>query len=95
MNFFTIVFCLLLGPRLVLLWSALWSDWYNAFESGWLAFLAWVFLPWTSLAWMCIYFNNDGQITGGYLILFIISIILDLGSNSSSGGTKIVIRRGG
>jgi hypothetical protein len=35
--------------------------------------------PNTSLAWMYIYFNNAGQLQGGYLILLIFAILFDIG----------------
>jgi hypothetical protein len=80
-----IALLLMLGPRLFLVGVWLLTDWYGAFESGLIALLGWLFLPYTSLAWMYIYFRNDGQIQGGYLILFILGILFDLGVFSGSG----------
>jgi len=62
-----------IGPRFVLLLSWLLSwGWYDAFETTLVAFLGWLFMPWTSLAWMYIFFHNEGQISGEYLILMIL-----------------------
>ena len=38
-----------------------------------MAFLGWLFLPYTSLAWMYIFFHNGGRIEGGYLVLLILA----------------------
>jgi hypothetical protein len=74
-----VVLLLLISPRLVLVAAWLFTNWYNAFESGFVAFLGWVFLPYTSLAWMYIFFNNGGRIEGGYLVLLILAILFDIG----------------
>ena len=73
-----------LGPRFVLICAWLMTNWYDAFEVRWVAFLAWLFLPWTSLAWMYIYFSNAGDISGGYLVLMIMAVLLDIGAWGSN-----------
>ena len=78
---------MLLGPRLVLFVAWLSTNWYIAFDSRLVAFLGWLCLPYTSLAWMYTYFNNGGNISGGYLILIIIAILMDIGSNVGGGGS--------
>ena len=76
---------LMIGPRFVLFLSWLLSwGWYDAFESGLAAFVCWLFLPWTSLAYMYIYFNNDGVVAGSYLLLLICGVLLDVFSMFSS-----------
>ena len=82
-----VVMLLMLGPRFVLLCAWLMSNWYDAFDSTLIALVGWLFLPWTCLAWMYIHFNNAGEISGGYLLLFIIAIITDLGASFSSGNS--------
>ena len=78
-----------LGPRFVLILACMMSNWYDAFETGWMAFLAWIFMPWTSLAWMYIYFNNAGDISGGYLVLMIMSVIMDIGGWQSNRTVRV------
>ena len=68
----------------------LFSHWYNAFDSRLVAFLSWLFLPYTSLAWMYVYFNHGGQVQGGYLILGILAVLADLGV--FSGGHQAMSR---
>ena len=57
---------MLLGPRVFLVFVWLLTNWYAAFDSRLVAFLGWLFLPYTSMAWIYIFFNNAGQIQGGY-----------------------------
>lgn len=81
---------LLIGPRFVLFLAWLFSwGWYAAFDSRLIAFVCWLFLPWTSLAWMYVFFQNDGQIEGQYLLLIIAAVVVDVlsavsGRSSSS-----------
>jgi hypothetical protein len=77
---------LLISPRLFLFCVWLLSDWYNAFDSRLVAFLGWLFLPYTSLAWMYIFFHNGGRLEGGYLVLLILAVLVDIGV--FSGGHK-------
>lgn len=82
---------LFFGPRVVLVFAWFLSDWYAAFDSRLVAILGWVFLPWTSLAWMYTYFTNAGDVSGGYLLLFIASVLADIGV--FSGGATNLKRR--
>jgi hypothetical protein len=70
---------LLIGPRLFLIAVWLLTDWYTAFQSGVVALLGGLFLPYTSLAWMFIYFHNAGRLEGGYVVLLILAVLFDLG----------------
>lgn len=86
-----IVLLLLIGPRVALVAVWLLTNWYSAFDSGLVAFLGWVFLPYTSLAWMYTFFNNGGRVEGGYLVLLILAVLVDIGV--FSGGPKSMRRR--
>lgn len=82
---------LLVSPRLFLFGVWLLSDWYDAFDSRLVAFLGWLFLPYTSLAWMYIFFHNGGRLEGGYLVLLILAVLVDIGV--FSGGHKSMKNR--
>jgi len=82
---------MLLGPRVFLVFVWLLTNWYAAFDSRLIALLCWLFLPYTSLAWMFIYFNNAGQLQGGYLILLVLAVLFDIGV--FSGGHRAMKRR--
>ncbi|MDD9943550.1 MAG: hypothetical protein OXU20_21090, partial [Myxococcales bacterium] len=81
---------MLVGPRVVLFFGWLMSDWYDAFDSSLVALLGWVLMPWTSLAWMYTHFNNAGELGGGYLLLLILGVFFDLGS---VGGGRMAQRQ--
>ena len=74
-----VVLMMLLGPRVFLVFVWLLTNWYAAFDSRVVAFVGWIFLPYTSLAWMYIFFNNAGQLQVGYLVVLILAVLLDIG----------------
>jgi hypothetical protein len=74
-------------PRLALFIIWIVTNWYSAFDSSLVAFLGWLCLPYTSMAWMYIYFHNAGQVSGSYWILLIIGILMDVGSNLGGGAS--------
>jgi len=79
------------GPRVFLVFVWLLTNWYGAFDSRLVALLGWVFLPYTSIAWIYIYFQNAGQIQGGYLVLLVFAVLLDIGV--FSGGHRAMRNR--
>jgi hypothetical protein len=85
------VLILLIGPRLFLVAVWLSTNWYNAFDSRLVAFLGWLFLPYTSLAWMFIFFNNGGRVEGGSLVLLILGVLFDVGV--FSGGHQTIKKK--
>jgi hypothetical protein len=87
-----VILTMLLGPRVFLFAVWILTNWYAAFDSRLVAFLGWLFLPYTSLAWMYVHFHNGDQIQGGYLILMIFAILLDLGIFSSGGHRAMKMR---
>ncbi len=86
-----VVLISLLGPRLFLIGVWLLTNWYNAFNSTLVALLGWLFLPYISLAWMFIFFNNGGRIEGGYVVLLILAVLCDIGV--FSGGHRSMKNR--
>lgn len=85
---------LFVGPRVVLLFAWLLSDWYDAFDSSLVALLGWALLPWTSLAWMFTYFANSGELRGGYIVLLILGVLADLGAFGGGGAAASRQREG-
>jgi len=76
---------LFFGPRIFLIGVLFLTNWYNAFESNVIAFLGWLFFPYTSMAWMLTFFQNGGQVSGLYLVIMIIAVLVDLGVVGSGG----------
>jgi hypothetical protein len=85
------VLILLLGPRLFLMVAWVLTNWYDAFDSRLVAFLGWLFLPYTSMAWMYVFFNNEGRVEGGYIVLMILAVLFDIGV--FSGGHRSMKRQ--
>jgi hypothetical protein len=78
-----IALVLFFGPRVLLAVAWVLWNWYSAFDSTLLAIAGFIFLPWTSLAWMYTYFHNHGTLSGGYVVLVLVAAIVDLGSYGS------------
>lgn len=79
---------LFFGPRVVLFVAWLLSNWYDAFESRLVAFLGFCFLPWTSLAWMFVFFEHHGDVSGGYVLPLAAGLILDIGAYGGSQASR-------
>ena len=73
---------------LALAW--LFSDWYRAFSSTLVALIGFVFLPWTSLAWMFIFFRHHGDMGDGFVLLLAAGVVADF---TAYGGSHAARRR--
>lgn len=79
-----IALLMFVGPRVVLACAWLFSNWYQAFDSSLVAIAGWLLLPWTSLAWIYVHFHNQGVLSGGYALLLVLGVLLDLGTFGGS-----------
>lgn len=71
-------------PRLVLIVIAIFTDYISmAYETTIWPLLGWFFMPFTTLAYMAAMLNNNHEVSGGWLVLMIVAVIMDLGGNSS------------
>lgn len=77
---------LFLSPRIILVIGGIFGGWYwRAFDSVLLAILGWIFLPWTSLAYIFARLHNpSGEVEGMYLVLVVVAVLVDLGAFGSS-----------
>ncbi|GAB4163443.1 MAG: hypothetical protein Kow00107_10330 [Planctomycetota bacterium] len=76
----------LLGPRVFLLLSWLFTDWtFKAFEGKLWPLLGWLFMPWTTTAYMVIMIMNDHKIEGLWIGVLILGVIFDIGSWGAGG----------
>lgn len=80
-----IALLLFFGPRVALVAIWLFTNWYAAFSSTLIALAGFLFLPWTSLAWMWTFFHNGGALSGGYVVLVVLGVLADL---SAYGGHR-------
>lgn len=74
----------LLGPRAALLvwWFLQPVRWEQAFSSFLVAFLGFLFAPWTTLAWVLVY---PGGVKGFDIVIVGIGVIADLSTYSGGG----------
>ena len=72
-------------PRLIMLGIFIFSDWFSlAYTSVLWPVLGFVFMPYTTLAYMAAMLNNNHQLTGGWIVLMIAAVFIDLGGQGGS-----------
>jgi len=77
----------LLIPRVAILVIAIFTEYMSmAYETTIWPVLGWFFMPFTTLAYCAAMVNNEG-VTGGWIVLMIFAVILDLGSGGASAGS--------
>jgi uncharacterized membrane protein YccC len=61
------------------------TDWFGrAYETAIWPFLGFLFMPFTTLAYMAAMLNNNRQISGWWVVLIVVTVVLDLGSNKDT-----------
>jgi hypothetical protein len=76
-------------PRLVLICIALFTPWIgSAFTSMLWPILGFLFMPYTTLAYMAAMLNNHHSVDGGWLALVIVAALVDLGGQGRSARRK-------
>jgi hypothetical protein len=71
----------LISPRLALVAVWLFSDILSrAYDSWLLPLLGFFLLPWTTLAYACMWANGTNEISGFELFVVILAFVVDLGS---------------
>jgi hypothetical protein len=78
----------LMVPRVLIVAIALLTDWFGrSFESRMWPILGFVFMPYTTLAYLAAMMNNYHTLSGGWLAVFIVAILVDAG-HWGGGGLK-------
>ena len=78
-------------PRVLMLLVFLLTDWFaRAFQTQVWPIMGFVFMPYTTLAYLAAMLNNHHALSGGWLALFIVAIIVDVGH---WGGGGVAYRR--
>jgi hypothetical protein len=86
--------CLLLifavfSPRLVLALIAIFTHWFSAaFNTMLWPILGFFFMPYTTLAYMAAMLNNNHSVSGVWLLLLIVAVLIDLGVHHRSAVRK-------
>jgi hypothetical protein len=72
-------------PRLMLIIIALFTNWLSAAFSTFLwPILGFIFMPYTTLAYIAAMLNNHHSVSGGWLVVVIVAVLLDLGTHGGS-----------
>jgi hypothetical protein len=78
----------MLSPRFAIFLIWLFGDRMSyAFDSFWIGFIGFLFLPWTTLAWTVAYAPLAG-VTGFGWFIVILGFIIDIGSYSSAAQAR-------
>jgi len=73
-------------PRVVLVALILMTNWFSqGFQTWYWPLLGFLFMPYTTLGYLIAMIYNAGQLSGGYIVLMIVTVFLDLGMHSDSG----------
>lgn len=76
----------LLTPRILMVVAFLMTDWFNrAFETRLWPILGFVFMPYSTLAYLGAMLNNHHTLSGGWMALFMLAIVVDI-SHWGGGG---------
>ncbi|HUS57762.1 MAG TPA: hypothetical protein VM141_03840 [Planctomycetota bacterium] len=66
-------------PRVLMVFIAILTDWFPlAFRTTIWPLLGWVFMPYTTLAYMGAMLRN-GEVSGWWLVLVIFAVLVDIG----------------
>ncbi len=75
-------------PRVVMFFIYLLTDWFSRAYNGWaIPLLGFIFLPYTTLAYLAAQLN--GGLQGGWIVLLIIAVLADL---KGHGSTRTQVR---
>ncbi|MHC4600849.1 MAG: hypothetical protein ACYS47_17800 [Planctomycetota bacterium] len=85
----------LITPRIVMVGIWLTTDWFGrAYETTLWPVLGFIFMPYTSLAYMAAILNN-GRVSGLWILLLIVAIIADLSSDGEASRRRARKQRAG
>ena len=72
-------------PRFVIILIAVFTDWFSAAYNSLLwPILGFLFMPYTTLAYMAAMLKNHHTVDGGWLVLVIVAVFVDLGGQGHS-----------
>lgn len=79
-------------PRVTMFFIWALTDWFSqAYRTVVWPLLGFFFMPYTTLAYMVAMLRNNNQLTGGWIVLLVVAVIVDLGAYS--GGRAAQRRR--
>ena len=67
-------------PRGLMLLAFLMTDWFaRAFQTQVWPIMGFVFMPYTTLAYLTAMLNNNHTLSGGWLALLVVGVVVDVG----------------
>jgi hypothetical protein len=76
-------------PRFVMVMIAIFTHWFSAaFDTVLWPVLGFLFMPYTTLAYMAAMLNNNHTVNGGWLALVIIAALVDVGGQGGSARSR-------
>ena len=68
-------------PRVVMVFIWLLTDWFGrAFQTVLWPLLGFIFLPYTTLAYMAAMLNNNRSVSGIWLVVVVLAVLVDIGA---------------
>lgn len=78
----------LLLPRFAMILLFLFTDYLGrAYATALWPLLGFIFMPYTTLAYAWA-MNSNGSVSGGYLVVVVLGVLLDLGALGGGGGAS-------
>jgi hypothetical protein len=75
----------LITPRVVIALAFLFTHWFSqAYQTVLWPVLGFIFMPYTTLAYLVAMINSGHNITNGWIVLIVIAVLLDLGGQGMS-----------
>ncbi|HEX9262103.1 MAG TPA: hypothetical protein VF893_06200 [Candidatus Bathyarchaeia archaeon] len=75
-------------PRVLMVFVFLLTDWFgHAFQTSVWPILGFVFMPYTTLAYLAAMLKNNHTLSGGWLVLLVVAIVVDAGHWGGGGAT--------
>jgi len=75
----------LAAPRFLMVMIWFLSNWFGrAYETTLWPLLGFLFMPFTTLAYMAAMLNNQGRLSGLWIVLLVLAVLADLGSDSEA-----------
>lgn len=79
----------LLCPRLFILGIWIFTTWFSqAYQTVIWPVLGFIFMPLTTLAYMATMFNNGNAVTGWWIVLMVVAVLLDLVRGQNARNTQ-------
>jgi hypothetical protein len=77
------------APRVTLFFIFLLTNWFGqAYETVIWPLLGFIFMPFTTLAYMAAMLNNENQLSGWWIVLIVVAVVADLTMHGGSASSR-------